>query len=351
MKKITVFSIIIIGVILFMGVYTQSASASEVVEPIVLKYASTMPPISPLSKTNIKWVERIEQQSGGRLKIKPYFAESLAKQVNTFRAVQDGITDIAFYILGWNTGLLPLNEVTRLPFMGIPSQKAATSIQWALYNKFPELQKEFSGLKVIQITGTPPDQFHFTKKEVRVPADVKGMKLLGGGRWPEMMKNLGAVVLDQGVGDWYMSLERGLAEGHITHFVVIKSVRTLELFKYHVLFGDPGCSIMIMPYLMNPDSWKKLTPDLQKILEDACKWQEEEILKPDEVDIQAALKFAQDNNHKLSNLTAEEIQQWVDAAKPVHEKWIAENSAKGPARAIYDEAKRLISEYTKRQMH
>jgi TRAP-type mannitol/chloroaromatic compound transport system permease large subunit len=109
-----------------------------------------------------------------------------------------------------------------------------------------------------------------------------------------------------------------------------------------------GCSIMIMPYLMNPDSWKKLTPDLQKVLVDACKWQEEEILKPDEADIQAALKFAQDNNHKITNLTAEEIQQWVDAAKPVHEKWIAENSARGPAQAIYDETKRLIRETTKR---
>jgi TRAP-type C4-dicarboxylate transport system substrate-binding protein len=99
---------------------------------------------------------------------------------------------------------------------------------------------------------------------------------------------------------------------------------------------------------MNPESWKKLTPDLQKILEDACKWQEEEILKPDEIDIQAALKFAQDNNHKTIHLTAEEKQQWVDYAKPAHEKWIAENSAKGPAQAIYDEAKRLIAEYAKK---
>jgi TRAP-type C4-dicarboxylate transport system substrate-binding protein len=348
MKKLPVFSIMMLAVILFLTSYVQSASAAETVKPIVLRYASTMPPVSPLSKTNVKWAARIEEQSGGRLKIEPYFSESLAKQVDTFRAVQTGVADIAFYIIGWDPGLLPLNEVTRLPFIGVPSQKAATSIQWALYNKFPELQKEFRGLKVIQITGTPPDQFHFTKKEVHVPADVKGMKLLGGGRWPDVMKNLGAVASDLGVGDWYMSLDRGLVEGHITHFVVIKSVRTLELFKYHTLFGDSGCSIMIMPYLMNPDSWKKLTPDLQKILEDACKWQEEEILKPDEADIQAAFKFIQDNNHKIINLTPEEIKQWVDAAKPVHDKWIAENSDKGPAQAVYNEAKRLISEYAKR---
>jgi hypothetical protein len=44
--------------------------------------------------------------------------------------------------------------------------------------------------------------------------------------------------------------------------------------------------------------------------------------------------------------TPEEMQLWRQAVKPVHQKWIADNEAKGlPAKAIYQEAKRLIKEY------
>ena len=39
---------------------------------------------------------------------------------------------------------------------------------------------------------------------------------------------------------------------------------------------------------------------------------------------------------------------WRQAAQPLHDKWIEETEAKGlPARAVYNEAKRLIGEVTK----
>ncbi len=48
MKKLTVLSIMMLTIISLLASYIQSASAAEAVKPIVLRYASTMPPVSPL---------------------------------------------------------------------------------------------------------------------------------------------------------------------------------------------------------------------------------------------------------------------------------------------------------------
>jgi TRAP-type transport system periplasmic protein len=321
------------------------APSSAAAGTITLRYASTMPPVVAMSQVNKQWADKVEKDSGGRLKIQLYFSESLAKQADTFRAVQTGVADMAFYIIGWDPGLLPLNEITRLPFIGIPSQKAATAIHWDLYNKYPEMQKEFGGMKLLEFNGTPPDIFNFTKKTVRVPADIKGMKLIAGGKWPNVLQSLGAVPMDLGAGDWYTSLDRGVVEGHVTHLVVVNAMKTLELLKYHTNFGDAGCSTMVMSYIMNQDSWNKLPPDLQKVLADSTRWQEEQILLPDQKDLTSALDFAKSKNHTFTDLTPAEIKQWVDAAKPAYDKWMADSTGKGPAQAILDDARALVKKY------
>ena len=50
----------------------------------------------------------------------------------------------------------------------------------------------------------------------------------------------------------------------------------------------------------------------------------------------------------MTTPTPQELKLWKEAVQPVHEKWIADTEAKGlPAKAVYDEAKRLIKEYDK----
>ena len=57
---------------------------------------------------------------------------------------------------------------------------------------------------------------------------------------------------------------------------------------------------------------------------------------------------AEKMGHTIVKLTPEERELWVQASAPIRDKWIAEHEAKGlPGKAIYEEAKRLISKYSK----
>jgi TRAP-type C4-dicarboxylate transport system substrate-binding protein len=284
----------------------------------------------------------VEEQSGGRIKIDLYMGGSLASQSETFRALQTGIADIGY--TGFDES--PLNLVMRLPLMGYPDKWKAAQIHWDLIHKFPELEKDLQGLKILGIAGMNPEQMMFTKKEVHVPADIKGMKIIAGGDWPSVLDAAGAAAMALNPGDWYMSLERGLVEGHIINFLASFAFGTTELFKYHTIFGDSGTGLVTLGYLMNQDTWNSLPPDLQKILTDSCDWLASEVMKSDEGAQQAGIALAKDKGHTFVELTPQELQQWADLVNPVHQKWVADNANRGPSQAIYDEAVRLKEQYS-----
>lgn len=324
---------------------TPVPAPSEVIE---LKYASAFPPPAPISKVAQSWADQIEELSGGRLKMTCFFGGSLVGSDEMYRAVESGITDVGHYTMGTDPGLTPLNLVITLPFLGLPSQAAGGPIHEELFNKFPELQKEYQGMKILSLCAAPPETMHFTNKEVHVPEDLRGMKIVATGKWwSEALKDVGAAVVSIPAQDLYMSFERGLAEGHIFNFIGARSLKTLELYKYHTIFGEGGCFMTTMQFMMNIDKWNSLPPDLQQILIETGKWHREALVESNKTDIQTGIDEAKAMGHTFTYLTPEEIQLWVDIAVPVHEMWIAENEDKGPARAIYDEVKRLIEQYPK----
>ena len=283
----------------------------------------------------------IEERSEGRLTVELFEGGSLASRDETLRVLQSGIADMGYHTITQ----LPLSLISRLPFLGMPNKWAAAEIHGELLKKFPEMGQELGGLETLGLCGMPMEQMFFTKKEVRVPGDIKGMKIIAGGEIAKVIDAAGAAAMNMNPGDWYMSLDRGLVEGHVINFLATLAFKTLDLFQYHTIFGESGTGLVLMGYMINPDSWNSLPPDLQEILAESTKWVSEEVMRLDERDQQAGMDMAKAANHTFTELTPEEIQLWADLAKPVHEQWIADNAGKGPTQAIYDEAQRLIKEY------
>jgi TRAP-type C4-dicarboxylate transport system substrate-binding protein len=315
---------------------------------IELSFAHTIPPVIPLAKVYQQWGKMVEEKSGGRVKINFYWSESLLKASELFRGAQTGQSDISFYVVGLDYGLMPLNLFTKLAFLGFPNLPVGTEIYNKIYQKFPELRNEFKGVKVLSARMGPAYQLHFTKKEVRVPADLKGMKVISvGGSMAKEMVAMGAASMDVKVGDLYVSLERGLAEGISTHVPILHAFGILNLLPHHTMFPGGACMGPDM-LLFNVKKWESLPADVQKIFEELSPWLAEELIKADTGYEAMVLGKAKEMGHTFTNPTPEEIKLWRDAVQPTHDKWIAETAAKGlPAQALYDEVKRLVQESKK----
>lgn len=323
---------------------TLSASP-EVIE---LSFTHTIPPVIPIAKVYQKWAEMLGERSGGRVKINFYWSESLLKASEFYRGVQTGQTDITYYVIGLDYGLMPLNMFTKLGFMGYRNKEEGTEVYHKIFNAFPEVRNEFKGVKVMAARMGPAYQLHFTKKEVRVPADINGMKVISvGGSMAKEMAAMGAAPMDVKVGDLYMSLDRGLAEGISSHVPILHAFGILKLLPYHTMFQG-GAAMGPDMILMNGKKWNSLPPDIQKVFEDLSPWLGQTLIKADNGYEAMVMGKAREMGHTITTPTPQEMKLWKAAVQPIHDKWIADTEAKGlPARAVYEETKRLIKEYDK----
>lgn len=338
--------IMIMAVLLVFAASLGSAQAAA--KTIELSLSHTIPPQIPFGKLTQAWADIVGQKTNGQVKINIYWGESLLKASEFYRGVQTGQTDITYYAVGLDWGLMPLNMFTKLAFMGYPSMETGTEIYQKIWDKFPEIRNEFKKVRVYGAEMSPPCHLHFTDKVVKVPADIKGMKIISiGGTMAEEMAAMGAAPLDIKVTDLYMSLERGLASGVSIHFPVVHGFGILKLVPYHTVF--PGGTILSVDMLMfNQKSWDKLPADVQKVFLEMEPWYRQEVLKMNNGYINAIMGMAKGMDHTFYTPTADEMKLWRQATQPLHDKWIKETEAKGlPAKAVYDEAKRLIGEMTK----
>jgi len=317
-------------------------------EVIELSVATTTPPMAPPSAAVTAWVEKFEEASGGRVKFTVYYASSLFEAEEVLRSVQAGVADISDFWLDAVPGTMSLNLGIELPFLGWPDPTKATLIYRELFNTIPELEAEYEGLKVIYPTmwGELAGYVHTNNKLVKSAADLKGLKIQGGGNNARWLDAMGAIPVFVPYEDTYMSLDRGLIEGHTGTFGWQEGSGCVELTPYHTVIG----AILMMgynPLVMNPDSWDSLPPDIQKIFGDLDEFYTELRVGYELESETNELRITKEElGHTYFTLPPEEMKLWVDAAKPIHEKWIADTEAQGlPATEVYEELLRLIAAY------
>ena len=344
------FVTLVIGscLIVALAFFTMGTAAAEQ-KPIELKVASWNPPHIDPSKIAIEWAKTVEERSGGKVKFTFYWASSLCKMQDTFRATQTGLADVGMWVIGSSVaGLTPLNEYISLPFMGFKDSPTVLEVFREMRKTMPELNAEFKGMKYLYGWPMPPYQFHTTKKPIRVPDDIRGMKIMCDAFASDFLNSLGAVAVPKGPPDFYLSLQKGLVEAQLNHWAVVRAFKLEELFSEHTQVGTAGVNSLICIWLMNNDSWNKLPPEAQEAIME---------LQPQYEDRQLALSLelqklgqgiAREAGHEIIDVTPKELEQWVKASEPVRDQWVEDMEAKGkPGKAIYKKAQKLIKKFNK----
>jgi TRAP-type C4-dicarboxylate transport system substrate-binding protein len=288
--------------------------------------------------------DRINEKSGGRLKAVPYYAETLLKQAESFRGTQLGVADMAYFGPAIAGSPLNLAKINGVPFLGITSAEMARWVYSRILEACPELKSEFRGVKVLGVSALPGGNLHFTKKSVHTPSNMKGIKTISfGGPVAHYLKEVGATPLGIGVGDWYTSLERGLADGLSFVTPALAVLKLEDLFRYHTVINMSSGTIM---WLFNEQKWNSLPVDLQKVVEEAAEWRATETMKLDRLQEETVLASIKKKGHEVYYPTADEMKLWVAAARPVQEKWIADMEAKGLAgKKVFDQYQAAIRDY------
>jgi len=350
-----IFSVLLVSAIAFGGCggpaeETPTTPTTPEVKPIEWTFVSFMPPFDVFATEPEEWGKRLEEATGGRLKVTFYWAESLIKIGGLLDAADAGTADIALHPLAFYPERLSLAWVGGLPgIFESPPQAGQTMI--ALLNKYKEMRDQFLPCRVLWIDN--PGPFELTsKRPVRTMEDLKGLKISTGLKYEELSyEALGATPLSVHPTEAYQALETGVIEASCLDFNGIFIWRLQEVTQYRV--GNTLGMMSFMAASMNVESYNKLPEDIKRKFDELT-----DPLARTKASNEAFVKFwagsvegIKEYDKKVGNpefyyLPAQEHDRWVKTVWPVNEEWIKEEEAKGyPAKAMLDDLIAFAKQY------
>ncbi len=309
-------------------------AASETIE---LKLAHFMSPMHiQHRKSFVPFSKKVEELSGGKVKIKIYPGGALGGPKQLPDAVKTGITDIAFIIPSYTTGRFPYLSVLDLPFM-VDSAEHATKVIYDLYDQY--FAKDFEDYKVLWFYSCGPGQLHSVTNPVKKMDDLQGMKMRAPSAYmSKAFKLLGSSPVGMPISKLTISLEKGVIDGMLTPYSAVADFRLYDLVKF---ISEGNIYVSPMAVVMNKKKFDALPDDAKKAIEDASgiPWGLHAARVYDEHDQNTLKEMKKQGKITLLKFSKSERQKFMNKLKVMEENWVAEMSKKGlPAKEILEAA-------------
>ncbi len=328
---------------------TFTASAKD--EPITLTFSNQNPDSSWSGIHAIgPWAKQVEEATKGKVKIEIYYSQSISKGKDNWEATKSGVTDMSWCFHGYWPNLTPLADVISLPALPFKTAEQGSETLWKLYEKFPEIQKEFADNKVLLLFTSHPYLLITRDKQVKTMEDMKGMKIrMTGGPPTDMAQALGAVPSLLPMPEMFLSLQRGIVDGMGAPWEAIHGFRLYEVVKFYTEAPLPAVYFSIV---MNKQKWESLPKDVQEGITSVSGLQGSKFWGRNHFDTakEGVLEKAKLEKRDLNiyTLPDAERQRWVDTAgKPSWDKWVKKMTADGrpEAQKILDGALEIMGQF------
>lgn len=318
-------------------------------EAVTLKLHHFLPPVANVHKKLLEpWAKQIETESQGKLKIDIFPAMQLGgKPPQLYDQARNGVVDIVWTLPGNTPGRFPSTEVFELPF--IAAARATTNAPAAQEYGESHLAKETDDVRLLAFWAHDAGLIH-TNKKIEKMEDLAGLKLRNPTRLAgEALSALGAVSVSMPVPQTPEALAQKVIDGCVVPWEVVPSIKVNELTKFHTSVpGSPTLYTATFFLAMNKDRYGALPDDLKSVLDknSGMAFAQKAGKMWDEVGAEVAKKVKQDSSSTVAEISEAEKQRWIDATKPVHDKWQADVTAKGlDGAALIAKAKELVAKY------
>ncbi len=341
MRKSLVLVISTFVVLALIGIKDYSEAASS--DKIVLKFGTPQPPEQVKSLATKAWMEKIEKETNGRVKFESYFSGTLIGP----QAVMDlkkGVVNIANIQPMYEKAGFRLSQFVLKSFQVCDRPDIYPKVYREVWNKFPELRKEYDGMKVLALSAGVAHRLS-SVIPIKSLADLKGVKVRPSPEAASLAMELGADVVNVPMTEVYESLQKKIIKVLIAPEETYKTYRFAEFIKYEVpnFSISRGCQPQMA---MNIETWNKLPPDVQKIF-DANQdfWFQDQYNRELERAKEGA-RLADQNGVVRSPFPQSEIDKLNDVYRKVILKEAADLDKQGlPASRIYNEIEALVKRY------
>jgi len=321
MKKSKMFVLLVVVLVAMLPLKAFSQG-----KPIDLRLAHMFPVVSPSHQLVENWAKKIATDSNGRLTIRIFPVNTLLAAPEIYDGVAKGAADIGFSFRYKPEG----NTIgVTIPFiLGAPDTYVAGRVYDDLWKRFPKQMAE--DWKEVKILWLAPSMFQAiqTKKPVRRLEDIKGMQIrVPSKEMGDLMKDLGATPVYMSTADFVIGIEKGTVDGAVIQPGAVEDNKLGGKIKF-VLELSLGVPMPVMA-IMNKDSFNKLPPDLQSVIEKSCEFGKEGTTKFWAEAYESALKYYKAQGVEVVRLSPEERARWVPIIERARDRVGADLDAKG----------------------
>jgi tripartite ATP-independent transporter DctP family solute receptor len=276
--------------------------------------------------------ESVNKRTGGKHSIKVYTGTQLGGEKDTIEQTKLGALDLVRINSAPMNNIVPETLVPSLPFIF----RDVTHMRKVLDGPIgDEILKalEAHGFIGLAFYDAGARSFYNTKKPIRTPADMKGMKIRvqQSDLFVGMLQALGANATPMPYGEVYTALKTGLVDGAENNWPSYDTARHFEVAKYYTVNEHSMVPEILM---FSKKVFDTLPADEQKIFRAAAKesvpymrklWDAKELESRRKVEA-AGVQVVDKVDKK----------PFMDAMKPVYDKLVTDAKLKAMVKRVQD---------------
>ncbi|MFA5293852.1 MAG: TRAP transporter substrate-binding protein [Phycisphaerae bacterium] len=259
-------SVILFCVLCIAAVMPAGCEKKEGRPQVVLKLAHALDITHPVHKGMVYMAEKVQEKSGGRMKVEIYPNEQLGTEKECIEAIQLG------YLAITKTSTAPMEGfVSKMKIFGIPYLFRDSEHFWkALKGPIGKellLAGQAKGLRGLCFYDAGARSF-YSKREINSPADLKGMKVRVQNSIMsiKMVQAMGGAATPIPFGELYTALDQGVVDAAENNPPSFYTSRHYEVCKYYTMDEHTMLPDILV---ISTRVWKNLTPEFQQILQEA----------------------------------------------------------------------------------
>lgn len=255
---------------LCLALFSTGVHAADPVKQIVLKCAFYQPINHPIFVLGKESLSKIEAATEGRVKFVLYPSSTLVPTTEMASGVDDGTAFCANWYMPYMSKTIPLFNIETLPIWTSANLQSVVNAYDEGINDLYTEALHRQGLKNTKVAGVSEALWRVlgTKKAVRTPADIKGMKIRTVGAEADMLRSMGANPINVTNDQTYEALSRGIAEGATNSFMMFAARGYFEYLKY---VSELNVMPVLMHIIYNTKELDKLDPRDRPTVEKAMK--------------------------------------------------------------------------------
>jgi len=299
-----------------------------------------------MSQWLVKWGEKLEKASNGRLAFKHFPGAQMGPAPQHYDFARTGQADVAWFLHGGTPGRFPLTELIQLPYL-VGSAEIGTKVLNDAELRAKHLDAEHRGVKVLVLFTHQPGNVHTTKKPIRTVDDMKGLRIrFASPTIRDFVAALGGTPVGVPPPEQVEQLQKGTIDGVFIDYggagIAFKMGGVLkhstEMYSYVSSFG----------VAMNPDFYAKLPAELKKLVDDSVKGVEKEIGEGwDALDVPGKKAIVEGGAEVIRLAPAEDAKFRKIGAQVTAAKLKELDGKNLPATATYQAMKALAEKHSK----